>query len=74
MDQIAALEAAAVALELANATLEQENLDLQNKNANLTDQVNNLKKKPAGMNPADFYKGMSPVAVYFNIGKSICEE
>jgi outer membrane protein OmpA-like peptidoglycan-associated protein len=70
VDQIAALEAAAVALELANATLEQENLDLQNKNANLTDQVNNLKKKPAGMNPADFYKGMSPVAVYFNIGKS----
>ena len=70
VDQIAALEATAVALELANATLEQENLDLQNKNANLTDLVNNLKKKPAGMNPADFYKGMSPVAVYFNIGKS----
>jgi outer membrane protein OmpA-like peptidoglycan-associated protein len=71
VDQIAALEAAAVALELANSTLEQDNLDLQNRNANLTDQVNALKKKQGGMDPADFYKGMSPVAVYFNIGKSV---
>ncbi len=70
VDQMAALEAAAVALELANATLEQENIDLQNKNANLSDQVNKLKKNAAGMNPADFYKGLSPVTVYFNIGKS----
>lgn len=70
VDQMAALEAAAVALELANATLEQENLNLQNKNANLTDQVNKLKKATAGMNPADFYKELSPVTVYFNIGKS----
>ena len=71
VDQIAALEAAAFALELANSTLEQANLDLQNKNANLTDQVNALKKKQNGMDPAEFYKGMSPVAVYFNIGKSV---
>ena len=71
VDQIAALEAAAIALELANSSLEQANLDLQNKNANLTDQVNALKKKPNGMDPADFYKGMSPVAVYFNIGKAV---
>ncbi len=70
VDQMAALEAAAVALELANASLEQENLNLQNKNANLTDQVNKLKKAPAGMNPADFFKELSPVTVYFNIGKT----
>jgi outer membrane protein OmpA-like peptidoglycan-associated protein len=69
VDQIAALEAAAVALELANATLEQDNLQLQNKNANLTDQVNKLKKS-AGVNPAEFYKALSPVTVYFNIGKT----
>ena len=70
VDQMAALEAAAVALELANATLEQENLNLQNKNANLTDQVNKLKKTSVGMSSADFYKELSPVTVYFNIGKS----
>ena len=70
VDQMAALETAAVALELANATLEQQNQQLQNKNANLTDQVNKLKNAPAGMNAADFYKTLSPVTVYFNIGKS----
>jgi outer membrane protein OmpA-like peptidoglycan-associated protein len=70
VDQMAALEAAAVALELANATLEEQNQMLQNKNANLTDQVNKLKKTPAGVNPAEFYKALSPVTVYFNIGKT----
>lgn len=70
VDQIAALEAAAVALELANATLEQENMNLQNANSKLNDQVNALKNKKDCMDPADFYKGMSPVTVYFNIGKS----
>ncbi len=70
VDQIAALEAAAVALELANATLEKENIDLQNANGKLNEQVNALKKNKGGIDPAEFYKGMSPVAVYFNIGKS----
>ena len=70
VDQIAALEAAAVALELANATLEKENIDLQNANGKLNEQVNALKKNKGGIDPAEFYKGMSPVAVYFNIGKA----
>ena len=70
VDQIAALEAAAVALELANATLEKENIDLQNANGKLNEQVNALKKNKGGIDPVEFYKGMSPVAVYFNIGKS----
>ena len=70
VDQMAALEAAAVALELANATLEEQNLQLQNKNANLNDQVNKMKKASASAGTADFYKGLSPVTVYFNIGKA----
>jgi len=70
VDQIAALEAAAVALELANATLEKENIDLQNANGKLNEQVNALKKNKGGIDPVEFYKGMSPVAVYFNIGKA----
>ena len=70
VDQMAALEAAAVALELANATLEQENQQLQKANGNLNDQVKTLKKNQANMNTADMYKSLSPVTVYFNIGKT----
>ena len=70
VDQIAALEAAAVALELANAALEQDVIKLQNANGKLTDQVNTLKQNQNNMDPADFLKGMSPVTVYFNIGKT----
>ena len=69
-DQIAALQAATVALELANATLEEDIIALQNTNQKLNNQVNDLKKNQGGMNVSDFLKGMSPVAVYFNIGKS----
>ena len=70
-DQIAALEAAAVALELANATLEQENLQLQRANNGLTNQVNSLKKNQNAFDAAAYYKGMVPMTVYFNIGKSV---
>ena len=69
-DQIAALQAAAVALELANATLEEDVIALQKTNRNLNNQVNDLKKNQGGMDVSDFLKGMSPVAVYFNIGKT----
>ena len=71
VDQMAALEAAAIALELANATLEQENQQLQNANGKLNDQVKALKKNQSDMTAADFYKGLSPVTVYFNIGQTV---
>ena len=71
IDQIAALEAAAVALELANATLEQQNIQLDDKIADLSGQVKALKQNQGNVNAADFYKHMSPVTVYFNIGKSV---
>ncbi len=68
-DQVAALQAAAVALELANATLEEDMIKLQKTNRNLNAQVADLKKAQAHeMNVADFFKGMSPVPIYFNIG------
>lgn len=70
VDQMAALEAAAVALELANATLEQENIQLENDNDRLKAQITSLKNKPSGVDPATFYAAMSPVTVYFNIGKA----
>ncbi|MBQ8811219.1 MAG: OmpA family protein [Bacteroidales bacterium] len=70
-DQMAALEAAAVALELANASLEQEILQLQHANTGLTNQVNALKKNQNSFDADAFYKGMVPMAVYFNIGKAV---
>lgn len=70
-DQIAALQAAAVALELANATLEEDIISLQTKNRNLSNQVNDLKKNQGGMTAADFLKDMSPATVYFKIGKAV---
>ncbi len=70
-DEMAAIQAAAVALELANATLEQDMIALQKTNKDLNAQVKNLQKnkgKKSDMN--DLLKDMSPVTVYFNIGKA----
>ena len=69
-DQIAALQAATVALELANATLEEDVIALENRNRQLDRQVADLKKNQKTIDMADVFKDMSPVAVYFNIGKT----
>lgn len=73
LDQIVALEASALALEVANAALSKENEDLAAANNKLQTQVNSLKKNnSAGTADADaFYKGMAPMAVYFQIGKAV---
>ncbi len=70
-DQIAALQAAAVALELANATLEEDVIALENRNKQLDKMVVDLKKNQNTTDDmSDLLKDMSPVAVYFNIGKA----
>ena len=70
-DQIAALQAAAVALELANATLEEDVIALENRNKQLDKMVVDLKKNQNTTGDmSDMLKDMSPVAVYFNIGKA----
>ena len=70
-DQIAALQAAAVALELANATLEEDVIALENRNKQLDNMVVDLKKNQNTTDDmSDMLKDMSPVAVYFNIGKA----
>lgn len=73
LDQIVALEASALALEVANAALSKENEDLAAANNKLQTQVNSLKKNnSASTVDADaFYKGMAPMAVYFQIGKAV---
>ena len=63
------LETAIVALEAANAALEVENAGLQKKNSSLTKQVENLKNQPK-LDPTAFLDGMSPAALYFDIGKA----
>ncbi len=68
-DEMAALQAAAVALELANASLEEDVIALQKTNKNLDAKVKELKKDQGkGMNMDKFLKGMTPAAIYFNIG------
>ncbi len=70
-EQVAALQAAAVALELANADLEADMMALQKNNRDLKAQVNDLKKnRKKGMDMTEFLQGMSPVPVYFNIGRT----
>ncbi len=71
-DQMAALQAAAVALELANATLEEDMITLQKKNRDLNTQVADLKKNQnkGGIDMHDVLRGMSPAVIYFNIGKA----
>ncbi len=74
-DQIATLQAAAVALELANATLEGDMIALQQKNRDLNSQVNNLKKSQnKGMDMTQFLQGLSPAPVYFKIGKTTLDK
>ncbi len=70
-DEMAALQAAAVAMELANANMEEDMIRLQKKNNDLNAQVNDLKKnQKKGVDMHDVLKGMSPALVYFNIGKT----
>jgi outer membrane protein OmpA-like peptidoglycan-associated protein len=69
-DQVAALEAAAVALEIANAELATENEMLKNANAGLKSQMNNMKKNQPVVQNMDPFDGMAAPAVYFEIGKT----
>ncbi|MBR6732295.1 MAG: OmpA family protein [Bacteroidales bacterium] len=71
VDQIAALEAAALALEVANASLLEQNEELVSANGKLQNQMKAMKKNAGGGCDADaFFAGMVPMTVYFQIGKS----
>jgi outer membrane protein OmpA-like peptidoglycan-associated protein len=72
-DRISSLESAAAALEVANSTLQDQNRSLASDNKKLSKEVNQLKNQPK-YDPADFYKDMTPAAVYFNIGQAVLPE
>ena len=69
-DQMAALEAAAVALEISNAELATENEMLKNSNAGLKNQVNKMKNNQPAVQNVGLFDGMTAPAVYFEIGKA----
>jgi outer membrane protein OmpA-like peptidoglycan-associated protein len=73
-EQMAALEAAAVALEMANMSLEEQNEDLSAANKKLKKENASLKNKPS-YNATAFFEEMGPATVYFNIGQTVlCEK
>ena len=76
VDQIAALEAAALALEMSNASLQEENAMLSASNGKLTKQVKQLKNQLASpvFSADEFFSEMGPATVYFNIGKTVLDE
>lgn len=63
------LEGAIVALEAANAALEAENVSLAKKNNDLTKKVNSMKNTQK--EETVMLEKMSPVTVYFEIGKAV---
>jgi outer membrane protein OmpA-like peptidoglycan-associated protein len=72
-DQIASLEAAALALEVANIALEEDNAKLAATNGKLAKENSSLKAKPA-YTAGDFLAEMGPATVYFNIGQTVLDE
>ena len=75
VDQIAALEATALALEIANESLQQENAMLNASNGKLGKEVKALKAKVDDpvFTAAGFFEEMGPAVVYFNIGKTVLD-
>lgn len=67
------LEGAIAALEIANASLQDQNAQLSKTNNKLNKEINTLKEE-VRMEPAEFFEGMTPASVYFEIGKTVLSE
>jgi len=76
VDQIAALEAAALALEIANESLQEDNAMLNASNGKLNKEVKNLKSKlsESAFSATEFFDEMGPAVVFFNIGKAVLDD
>ncbi len=72
-EQIAAVEAAAVALEVANMSLKEQNDALTAANKKLKKENTALKGRPV-YDAQEFFKDMGPATVYFNIGQAVLSE
>ena len=74
VDQMAALEASALALEMANVSLQEENAMLSASNAKLNNQIKTLKADMSDFSPTEFFEVMGPAVVYFNIGQTVLDD
>ena len=73
LERTAILETAIAALEVANATLENENMKLEKANKKLIKENNQLKSLPM-VEETDFFEGMTPATIFFNIGEATLGE
>lgn len=69
LEKTAILEGAIAALEIANAALEDQNNQLSKANKKLSNEANLLKNK-VKQEPVDFFEGMGPATIYFEIGQT----
>ena len=69
LEKTAILEGAIAALEIANASLEDQNNQLNKTNKKLSKEVNSL-KNTVKQEPVDFFEGMGPATIYFEIGQT----
>jgi outer membrane protein OmpA-like peptidoglycan-associated protein len=73
LEKTAILEGAIAALEIANASLEDQNIQLNKANKKLSNEVNLMKNK-VKEEPVNFFEGMGPATIYFEIGKTTLSE
>jgi outer membrane protein OmpA-like peptidoglycan-associated protein len=73
LERAAILEAAMAALEVANASLENENIKLEKANKKLMKENSNLKALPV-VEETDFFTGLTPATIFFNIGEATLGE
>ena len=73
LEQAAILQNTIAALEVANAALEQQNAKLNKTNKKLNQENAILKEQPK-IDETEFFEGLTPAAIYFNIGKATLNE
>lgn len=73
LEKTAILEGAIAALEVANAALQEKNTKLSQNNKDLSKEVSQLKNKVKS-DPTKFFEGMTPAAIYFEIGETVLSE
>lgn len=69
LEKTAILEGAIAALEIANASLEDQNNQLSKSNKKLSNELNIIKNK-VKQEPVEFFEGMGPATIYFEIGQT----
>ena len=72
-EKFAVLETAIAALEAANVSLADNNAALSKKNTALNQKIKSLETQNV-VAETNFFEGMGPAAIYFNIGQAVLDE